>query len=316
MQRISGLDQISLITTVGDAIQWGADHFEDAGLYFGHGTDNPWDEAVSLVLHALSLPWNSDSDVLNQVLTEKEKTSIAHLYERRINEQIPAAYLIGEAWFAGLKFVVDSRVLVPRSPIAELIENAFLPWLPKAPSNILDLCTGSGCIGIACAHTFPEAKITLIDISADALAVAEQNITLHQLSDRVKTAESDLFAGLGTGLKKSSGSGSNLYDLIVTNPPYVDFDDLASMPKEYHHEPEIGLASGNDGLDFTRRLLREAINHLSETGILIVEVGNSWHALEQAFPNVPFLWLEFERGGHGVFMLTVDQLREYRQEFL
>lgn len=292
--------------TVGDFIQWGADRFDAAGLFFGHGSDNPWDESLSLVLFSLSLPWDSDSKVLDRQLSDKEKQKISNLFDRRINEQIPAAYLTGEAWFAGFKFLVDSRVLVPRSPIAELIEAEFSPWLPDVPNNILDLCTGSGCIGIACAHYFPEANITLSDISVDALAVAEQNIVLHKLSGRVIAVESDLFGSLD---KKT-------YDLIVSNPPYVDAEDLASMPKEYHHEPEIGLASGFDGLDFTRRLLRESVEHLSDNGVLIVEVGNSWEALEQAFPTVPFIWLEFERGGHGVFLLTAEELKAHSQEFV
>ena len=292
--------------TVGDYIHWGADHFEEAGLFFGHGSDNPWDESLSLVLFVLSLPWDSDSKVLDRQLSEKEKIQISDLFDRRINEQIPAAYLTGEAWFAGFKFLVDSRVLVPRSPIAELIEAGFSPWLPDEPNNILDLCTGSGCIGIACAHYFPESNVTLSDISTDALTVAVQNIVMHELSDRVVTAQSDLFGKLG---KKT-------YDLIVSNPPYVDAEDLASMPKEYHHEPEIGLASGFDGLDFTRRLLRESVEHLSDNGVLIVEVGNSWESLEQAFPTVPFMWLEFERGGHGVFLLTAEELQAHSQEFV
>lgn len=292
--------------TVGDFIQWGADRFDGAGLFFGHGSDNPWDESLSLVLFSLSLPWDSDSKVLDRQLSDKEKQKISNLFDRRINEKIPVAYLTGEAWFAGFKFLVDSRVLVPRSPIAELIEAEFSPWLPNLPNNILDLCTGSGCIGIACAHYFPEASITLSDISADALAVAEKNIVVHKLSDRVVTTQSDLFGNLG---KKT-------YDLIVSNPPYVDAEDLASMPKEYHHEPEIGLASGFDGLDFTRRLLRESVEHLSDHGVLIVEVGNSWEALAQVFPSVPFMWLEFERGGHGVFLLTAEELKAHSQEFV
>lgn len=306
MKKAPVSETFSSITNVGDAIQWGADQFESSDLYFGHGFDNAWDEAANLVLYALSLPWESDTDILYRELTDNEKTSIGDLYDRRIKEQIPSAYLVGEAWFAGLKFLVDPRVLVPRSPIAELIEHRFTPWLSQAPKTILDLCTGSGCIGIACTHYFPEAEITLSDISTDALAVAEQNISLHHVSNRVESVKSDLFAELG----------DKIYDLIVSNPPYVDVEDLSSMPKEYHHEPEIGLASGFDGLNFTRRLLREAVQHLSDTGILIVEVGNSWVTLDDAFPNVPFLWLEFERGGHGVFMLTAEQLREYRQEFL
>lgn len=294
------------LETVGDFVQWGAESFVDAGLYFGHGTDNPWDESLSLVLFSLSLSWDTDSGVLMQILSAEQKIAIHRLFDRRVVEKIPAAYLIGEVWFSGFKFLVDNRVLVPRSPIAELIEAEFSPWLPSPPTSILDLCTGSGCIGIASAHYFPEATVTLSDISYDALAVAEKNIELHQLSQRVKTIHSDLFAGLG----------DEKFDLIVTNPPYVDAEDLASMPKEYHHEPEIGLASGFDGLDFTRRLLKEAGEHLSDEGVLVVEVGNSWVALDHGFPEVPFLWLEFEHGGHGVFLLTAEQLRAHCQEFL
>jgi ribosomal protein L3 glutamine methyltransferase len=292
--------------TVGDYIQIGEDLFDHAGLYFGHGTDNAWDESLSLVLFALSLPWDSDSSILEQPVSPEEAVNITTLFDRRIKERLPAAYLTGEAWFAGLKFRVDPRVLVPRSPIAELIEVQFQPWLTVAPSSILDLCSGSGCIGIACAHYFPESFVTLSDISVDALAVAAQNIKLHGMDKRVSTVHSDLFSELN----------SQRFDLIVTNPPYVDAKDLASMPNEYHHEPEIGLASGNDGLDFTRQLLLEAGEHLNEQGTLIVEVGNSWIALEEAFPQVPFMWLEFERGGHGVFLITAEQLVTYREEFI
>ena len=293
------------IQTVGDFVQWGASRFDDAGLFFGHGSDNSWDESLVLVFYALSLPWDSDSDVLKKILSEEEKDSISELFDRRINEKIPAAYLTGEAWFAGFKFVVDSRVLIPRSPIAELVEAEFSPWLVKTPATILDLCAGSGCIGIACAHYFPGSRVTLSDISTDALTVAEKNIEIHQLSQRVVALESDLFDGLG----------KERDDLIVSIPPYVDAEDLASMPKEYHHEPAIGLASGFDGLDFTRRLLREAVDHLSEEGVLVVEVGNSWEALDDAFPEIPFMWLEFERGGHGVFLLTAEQLKTYQATF-
>jgi len=306
MQNTYKSQEFKQKATVGDFIQWGADRFDSTDLFFGHGSDNPWDESLSLVLFVLSLPWDSDSKVLDRQLSEKEKIQISDLFDRRINEQIPAAYLTGEAWFAGFNFLVDSRVLVPRSPIAELIEVEFSPWLHDLPNNILDLCTGSGCIGIACAHYFPQTNITLSDISADALAVAKKNIVMHGLSERVVTTQSDLFGNLG---KKT-------YDLIVSNPPYVDAEDLASMPKEYHHEPEIGLASGFDGLDFTRRLLRESVEHLSDNGVLIVEVGNSWEALSQAFPTVPFMWLEFERGGHGVFLLTAEELKAHSQEFV
>lgn len=294
------------LTTVGDFILWGEEQFDANNLYFGHGTDNAWDESLTLVLFALALPWDTDSSVLEQSVTDQQKTIISQLFNRRINEQLPAAYLTGEAWFSGFRFEVDRRVLVPRSPIAELIERQFEPWLPDRPETILDLCSGSGCIGIACAHYFPDASVTLSDISTDALAVAERNIHHHQLAYRVTAKHSDLFAGLG----------SAKYDLIVTNPPYVDAEDIASMPPEYHHEPEIGLASGEDGLDFTRRLLLEAGEHLTDRGILVVEVGNSGVALEEAFPHVPFMWLEFERGGQGVFVMTSEELQIHRDEFI
>lgn len=284
---------------VRDFLRWGASRFNAAGLYFGHGTDNAWDEAAQLVLHALHLPLqDSFRDWLDARLTDPEREAIAGLFERRIQERLPAAYLIGEAWFAGLPFEVDSRVLVPRSPIAELIEAGFEPWLETAPQRILDLCTGSGCIGIACAYAFAEAQVDLSDISAEALAVAHKNIHNHELEGRVSAHQSDLFANLQ----------GRRYDLIVSNPPYVDASDLAAMPPEYHAEPELGLGSGEDGLYFTRQLLAQAADHLTDNGLLVVEVGNSQPALEQAFPLLPFTWIEFERGGHGVFVLRARDL--------
>lgn len=290
------------LTTIRDFIRWGASRFNAAGLYFGHGTDNAWDESVQLVLHTLHLSvQDSRPEWLDARLTLSEQQAVARMFDRRIRERVPAAYLTGEAWFAGLKFHVDSRVLVPRSPIAELIEAGFEPWLEREPERVLDLCTGSGCIGIACAYAFEQAQVDLSDISPDALAVARENIALHQLDDRVAAVESDLFSGL---------SGRQ-YDLIVSNPPYVDARDLAAMPAEYHAEPALGLASGDDGLDFTRRLLAQAAEHLSEDGLLVVEVGNSQQALEQAFPSLPMVWVEFERGGHGVFVLPASALRAY-----
>ncbi len=283
--------------SVRDFVRWGASRFTEEALFFGHGTDNAWDESVALVLHALFLPGDSDGRVLDARLTEQEKKRVLMLLERRINERLPAPYITGVAWFCGMEFHVDERVIIPRSPIAELIEKRFAPWCDKEPKAILDLCTGSGCIGIACAYVFPGAEIDISDISADALSVARQNVLMHNLESQVHTAESDLFAGL-EGRK---------YDLIVANPPYVDADDFHSMPPEFQSEPELALISGNDGLDFIRRLLSEVTDHLEDGGILVLEVGNSWIALEQAYPEIDFTWLEFERGGQGVCVLTKAQ---------
>lgn len=296
---------VSELITLRDYIRWGASRFNAAGLFFGHGTDNAWDEAVQLVMHVVSLPWDSSPDLLDARLCMDERKAVLDVFERRIYDRVPAAQIIGEAHFAGLVFHVNEHVLVPRSPIAELIENEFRPWLPAEPQMILDLCTGSGCIGIACAEMFPYACVDLSDISFEAISVAERNIERYQLGERVRAVESDLFAGLK----------GQRYDLIVTNPPYVDAEDLASMPAEYQNEPEIALGSGDDGLDFTRLLLQQAAEYLTDDGVLIVEVGNSWVHLEDAYPTVAFTWLEFERGGHGVFMLTSAQLKDYQSEF-
>lgn len=282
--------------TLRDYIRYGASLFQRQTLYFGHGTDNAWDESVALVLYAVDLPAQSGQEVLDARLCEDEKLRIAELFERRC-QHIPVPYITGEAWFAGLPFAVDERVLIPRSPIGELIRNQFVPWVYEQPEAILDLCTGSGCIGIACALAFPEAEVLLSDISADALRVAEQNIVKHDVSERVATLESDLFEQI-----------SGRFDLIIANPPYVDAEDLASMPREFHMEPVLALQSGVDGLDFTRRLLREASDHLADQGCLCVEVGNSRRHLEAAFPDVPFSWIDLEHGGHGVFVLYRDQL--------
>ena len=279
--------------------------FETSDLYFGHGTDNAWDEAVFLVFYALDLPPDADRSVLNQQLTDIHCKAIHQLFEQRIRDRIPAAYLTGRAWFCGLPFAVDKRVIIPRSPIAELIMSGFHPWCSTEPQRLLDLCTGSGCIGIACAYAFENAEVVLSDICADALQVAQQNIQQHDLAARVSAVQSDLFENLA----------DQKFDLIVSNPPYVDADDYASMPDEYFHEPELALASGNDGLDFTRRLLREAHDYLTEHGVLIVEVGNSGEALDRLFPSVPFLWLEFSEGDGGVFLLTRDQLLKHRESF-
>jgi len=295
---VNGSSLLQDLITYRDFWRWAVSRFNEARLFYGHGTDNASDEALQLINSALYLPLQGDEHFLDARLTADEKQKIVELVDRRTAERVPLPYLTGEAWFAGLKFKVNESVLIPRSPIAELIEQGFQPWLQYSPNSILDLCTGSGCIGIACAYAFPDASVDLSDISADAIEVANDNIVDHDLGARVKAIQSDLFESLK----------GNRYDLIVSNPPYVDAVDFSSMPEEFNHEPELALASGDDGLDFTRRLLAEARDYLTDEGILIVEVGNSWVALEQAFPELPFIWLEFERGGDGVFMLRRQDL--------
>ena len=288
--------------TIRDFIRWGASRMNEAGIYFGHGTDNAIDEAAALVLHALHLPPDLHENYLQAALTNSEKAAVLALLQRRIQERKPAAYLTHKAWFMGLPFYVDERVLVPRSPLAELIHSRFQPWLSEsdAVERVLDLCTGSGCIGIACAYAFPEADVTLSDISADALAVAQRNIDEHNLAERVQAVESDLFAALGT----------ERFDIIISNPPYVSEDEMQDLATEYHHEPRLGLAAGEQGLDCVIRILQQALDHLNPQGLLIVEVGNSQYALSEAFPELPFTWLAFEHGGDGVFLLSAEQLAQ------
>lgn len=300
-------DQASIsqqLTTIRDYIRWTLSEFHRKEVYFGHGTDNPWDEAVQLVLAAVDLPWNSDPSILDSSLLSEERLRVIEFVTRRAINREPLPYITGVAWFAGLPFTVDDRVLIPRSPFAELIERHFSPWLPEKPvERILDLCTGSGCIGIACAVAFEEAEVDLADISTDALMVAEINIKRHELQDRVHLRHSDLFNQL---------EGS-CYDLIVSNPPYVDKADLLSMPSEYQHEPELALGSGEDGLEITRTILRQAADFLTDEGVLLVEVGNSEVHLMEAYPQIPFTWVVLEEGGNGIFMLTAEVLKRYRE---
>lgn len=297
---------LSELSSILDFIRWGASQFRAAELSFSHGMASALDEAAYLVLHSLHLPVDTPELYFASKLTQSEKQKVVTILERRIIERKPAAYLTNEAWFAGLPFYVDERVLVPRSPIAELIEKQFYPWTDEAQvAHVLDLCTGSGCIGIACAYAFPNAEADLSDISAHAIAVAKLNIERHGVQAQVQTIESDLFTHL---------SGKR-YDLIISNPPYVDAAEIAEMSSEFQHEPLLGLAAGADGLDIVHRILATAGEHLSDHGILIAEVGNSQFALAEAYPEVPFQWLEFERGGDGVFLLTAAQLNEHQSAF-
>jgi ribosomal protein L3 glutamine methyltransferase len=291
------------LKTIADFIRFAYSRMNGSDIYFGHGTDNAWDESVALVLQSLRLPWDFSQELWSCRVTEDEREMLYSRVDKRINERVPVPYLTHEAWFCELPFYVDERVLVPRSPLAELIQAKFFPWISGEPARILDLCCGSGCIGIASAVSFPDAEVVLSDLSQDALDVALMNIAKHGLEERVSALKSDCFAALS-----SADEGS--FDLIVSNPPYVDAADVESMPSEYRHEPMLGLASGEDGLDLTRLILKDAAKYLKPNGILIVEVGNSWVALEEAYPDVAFMWLEFEHGGHGVFMLTADQLKD------
>lgn len=292
---------VNELSTLRDMLRWSVTQFNQNNIFYGHGTDNSWDEALYIVLAALNLPPEINSTVLDARLLPEERKKIAELIQKRVTDRIPAAYLTKKAWFAGLAFYVDERVLVPRSPMAELIEKQFDPWIESHKiERILDLCTGSGCIGIACATYMPQAKVDITDISTDALEVAKTNIEQHKIGEWVRPIHSDLFNALP----------GQIYDVIISNPPYVGAEELAGLPHEYHHEPKLGLAAGEKGLDIVTRILREAHKHLSPEGILVVEVGNTEEALIEKFPEIPFTWLEFERGGGGVFLLTAEQLEK------
>lgn len=282
-----------------DFIRYGATRFGQAGLSFGHSYDNALDEATQLVLHALHLPHDLSPAYGAARLTAEERELVLSLFERRIRERIPACYITGEAWFAQLAFKTDPRALVPRSPIAELIESGFEPWLGgRWVQRALDLCTGSGCIGIATAVHNPEWQVDLVDISEDALDLARENIARFEVSERVRAIRSDLFAGLA----------GEQYDLIVSNPPYVTHAEVDALPAEYAHEPELGLRAGDDGLDLALKILRDAPEHLTENGLLIVEVGESERALVRLLPEVPFAWVEFKVGQMGVFVVERGDL--------
>lgn len=281
-----------------DFIRWGATQFARAGLHFGHGTDNALDESIHLVLHALQLSHDIPDTLLAAALTQDERREVLELLRRRIDERIPAAYLTHSAQFAGLAFYVDERVLIPRSPIAEWIEHGFEPFVDtERVTRILDLGTGSGCIAVACALAFPNARVEAVDISLDALEVTRINIGRYQLEQRVRTVESDLYEHVHGG-----------FDLVISNPPYVDAEHMAELPHEYKHEPSFALAAGADGLDAVRRIVLQTAAHLKDDGVLVMEVGASRDAFEQAFPELELIWLEFERGGENVLLCTKEQL--------
>jgi len=287
------------LETIQDFVRWGGSLFSKAKLFFGHGTDNAFDEAKVLVFYALSLPREIPQNYWLSRLTDTEKHQVTDLFRRRIETRKPAAYLTGEAWFSNLKFIVNEHTLVPRSPIAELIEAEYRPWVePDSVESVLDLCTGSGCIGIASLQACPNAKVDLVDISPEALAVANQNIKQFGVESVVTAIESDLFSALK----------GKQYDLIVSNPPYVDQIEMDHLPEEFRQEPELGLAAGDDGLVLVRKILAQAANHLTEEGVLIVEVGVSQFYVAEAYPELPLYWFEFEQGGEGVFAIQKHEL--------
>lgn len=288
------------LSTLRDLMRFSVSRFSEAGLYFGHGSDNAWDESAYLLLHALHLPLDRLDPFMDARLTGDERAAALHIIKRRITERLPAAYLTNEAWLGDCRFYVDQRVIVPRSHIAELLREQLSPWVddPWAVGRVLDLCTGSGCLAILAAQAFPEAHVDAVDLSPDALAVARRNVDDYQLGSRLRLVESNAFTGIA----------GERYDVIISNPPYVNAESMASLPEEYRREPELALASGEDGLDFTRLILKEAAAHLNPKGVLIVEIGNNQHELEQAFPEIPFTWLDTAAGDQFVFMLHREDL--------
>ena len=288
------------LSTLRDLLRFSVSRFNEAGLFFGHGSDNAWDEAAYLLLHTLHLPLERLDPFLDARLTSTERADALRIIERRISERVPAAYLTNEAWLGEHRFYVDERVIVPRSFIAELLDEQLAPWIddPWAVGSVLDLCTGSGCLAILAANAFPEAQVDAVDISPDALAVAARNVADYNLATRLRLVESNLFTGL---------SGKR-YDLIISNPPYVNAESMALLPQEYRCEPALALASGEDGLDLVRRLLGEAREHLNPHGLLVVEIGHNREVLETAFPDTAFTWLDTAAGDQYVFLLRREDI--------
>ncbi len=288
------------LSTLRDLLRFAVSRYNEARLFFGHGTDNAWDEAVYLLLHSLHLPLDRLEPFLDAKLTSAERADLLHVIERRVKERLPVAYLTNEAWLGEFSFYVDERVIVPRSFIAELLREQLAPWVedPDAVADVLDLCTGSACLAILAAHAFPAARIDAVDLSPDALAVARHNVADYDLAARIRLVEGNLFAGLK----------SRRYDLIIANPPYVNAAAMATLPAEYRREPELALASGDDGLDLTRAILAGARRQLRPHGLLVVEIGHNREALEAAFPETPFTWLDTTAGDQYVFLLHRDDL--------
>lgn len=287
------------LVTLLDFLRFSLSAAMEAQLYYGHGTDNAWDDMRSLILRSLSLPYDLDPVLLNAKLTSSERKHLCQQLDKRVNQRVPVPYLIKEAYFCDLLFYVDERVLIPRSPIAELIQNQFSPWIEAHKvQRVLDLCTGSACIAIACCYAFPEALVDAVDISSEALAVARINSEQLEVGDQLTLIESDCFSKVPT-VK---------YDIIVSNPPYVSKDEMQTLPDEYRHEPVLALEASHNGLAIVEKILKQAKNYLSDEGILILEVGNSEEALCEAYPMLPFTWLEMSHGGQGVFLLTKQQL--------
>ena len=288
------------LKTVRDCLRFAVSRFNEAELFFGHGSGNAYDEAAYLILHTLNLPLDRLDPFLDAKLTQSELYDVLDIIERRTEQRIPAAYLTNQAWLGDLSFYVDERVIVPRSFIAELLREQLVPWVsdPDSVGNVLDLCTGSGCLAILAAHAFPNAHVDAVDLSADALDVAQYNVTDYALEDRISLIESDMFAKID----------ARRYDLIISNPPYVDAPSVAMLPQEYKYEPMLALGSGTDGLNATRVILEHAAKHLTDNGILVVEIGHNRDALEAAFPNLPFTWLDVSAGDDYVFLLQKTDL--------
>lgn len=288
------------LKTIRDFLRYAVSRFKAAGLFFGHGSDNAWDEAVYLTLHTLNLPLDRLEPFLDARLLTQERDALLEIYRRRCEDRLPAAYLTNEAWLAGHRFYVDERVIVPRSFIAELLDEQLAPWVgdPWAIESALDLCTGSGCLAILAALAFPEARVDAVDLSPEAIAVAQRNVETYDLGERIEIIRSDAFSKLQ----------ERRYDLIISNPPYVNADSVAALPPEYLHEPVMALGSGKDGLDFTRIILRDARKHLNPHGLLVVEIGHNREELEAAYPDLPFTWLDTAAGNEFVFLLRAADL--------